>query len=88
VGIERVRLFNSIIPEVELLCDQMEEFMVSKYFKGKGMSKKIYFLDDKIQEMNYYLHRDPKVNNEKQNNEKFDTADSHYFTNASAETCP
>ena len=40
--------------------------MVSKYFKGKGMSKKIYFLDDKIQEMNYYLHRDPKVNNEKE----------------------
>ncbi len=36
--------------------------MVSKYYKSKGMTKRIYFSNDKIQEMNYYLLTDPKQN--------------------------
>jgi hypothetical protein len=37
-----------IIPEIELLCDQMEEFMINKYFKAKSLSKKIYFKQEDI----------------------------------------
>ena len=56
--------------------------MVSKYYKGQGMSKKIYFSDDKIQEVKYYLHSQMKEASQK--DEQLDTADSEYFTSAKA----
>jgi hypothetical protein len=44
IDIRIISLFNSVIPEIELLCDEIEEYVVSKYYRGKGMGKKIYFL--------------------------------------------
>jgi len=63
--------------------------MTSKYYRGKGVSKKIYFSDDKIQELNYHLltqKRDKMEKTEKteKNEELLDTADSDYFSNAKA----
>lgn len=46
------------------------------------MSKKIYFSDDKIQEVKYYLHSQMKEASQK--DEQLDTADSEYFTSAKA----
>jgi hypothetical protein len=47
--------FLKTIPEIELYCDKIEEFMQNKYFKGKGAAKKIYFRYEEIDEMVYHL---------------------------------
>jgi hypothetical protein len=43
------------VPEIELLCDQMESFITNKYFKGKNPNRKVYFSEETLQEMEYYL---------------------------------
>jgi hypothetical protein len=54
--------FMHSLPEIELLCDRVEEFLMNKYFKGRAPPRKIYFQQDKIDEIAYYLgsHR-PKL---------------------------
>ena len=43
------------IPAIELLCDRVEEVLMNKYFKGKPPSRKIYFKEEDILEMKYFL---------------------------------
>ena len=41
-SLRSLEFFLSIIPEIELYCDKAEEFLMNKYFKGKGPTTKIY----------------------------------------------
>lgn len=34
------------VPEIEILCDKMEEALLNKYFKGRGPALKIYFKEE------------------------------------------
>jgi hypothetical protein len=69
--------FMKSLPEIELLCDRMEEFLMNKYFRGKGPSKKIYFPEEKIREICYYLKQSK---NEKPAHELGKTADSEKYS--------
>lgn len=42
------------VPEIELLCDQMEAMITNKYYKGKNPNKKVYFSEETLQEIDYY----------------------------------
>jgi hypothetical protein len=52
---EVLACFMDSIPEIELLCDQMEAFITNKYFRGKSPNKKLYFSEEVLQEIVYYL---------------------------------
>ena len=43
------------IPEIELICDKMEDLLLNKYFKGKPIKGKIYFKEEKVLEIKYFL---------------------------------
>lgn len=49
--------FMQTVSAIELYCDRVEEFTMNKYFKGKGPSKKIYFREEELEEISYYLHQ-------------------------------
>lgn len=72
---EDVYCFLNSIPEVELLCDELDEFVMNKYFKGKSPSKKIYFKEEDINEILYYL----QMNGDKKEEEMVKTAESEGF---------
>lgn len=40
--------FIKTLPEIELVADKIEDFLMNKYFRGKGPSKKIYFNEEQI----------------------------------------
>jgi hypothetical protein len=48
--------------------------MVSKYFKAKGICNKIYFQEESIQEISYYLH-----NSQEKQHIMLETSDSEVF---------
>ena len=43
------------MPELELLCDKIEDLLVNKYLKGKKINTKIEFKEERIAEVLYYL---------------------------------
>lgn len=51
---ELLECFMDSVPEIELLCDQMESMITNKYYKGKIPNKKVYFSEEMLQEMEYY----------------------------------
>jgi hypothetical protein len=61
------------LPEIELLCDRMEEVMLNKYFRGKGPTQKIYFKVEEAEEITYYIHRQTIYR--KDSSEELNTAD-------------
>lgn len=79
IEISIIRSFYSIIPEIELLCDEMEEYVVSKYYKGKGIGKKLYFQEEKIKEIQFYLENQQYLVSQEKEGEMFDTAESDFF---------
>lgn len=52
---EDLKCFIKTLPEIELLCDKMEELLLNKYFKGRGPSSKIYFQEEEIAEITFYI---------------------------------
>ena len=57
VDVGLLEFFLSVVPELEKLCDQMEDFFLNKYYKSEKLGKRLYFNEDKIQELKYYLVR-------------------------------
>ena len=53
--VSQLKCFMKTIPEIELTCDKMEDLLLSKYFKGKAIKAKIYFKEEKVQEICYFL---------------------------------
>lgn len=49
--------FMQTVSAIELYCDRVEEFTMNKYFKGKGPNKKIYFREEELGEISYYLQQ-------------------------------
>lgn len=43
------------LPEIELMCDKIEEILVNKHFKGSPPLIKLYLKEDRIQEICYYI---------------------------------
>ncbi len=62
----------------------MEQYIVSKYYKGKGIGKKLYFQEEKIKEIQFYLDNQQSVLSGDKQVEMFDTAESDFFGNANA----
>lgn len=56
-----LQCFMKTLPEIELLCDRMEEVMLNKYFRGKGPSQKIYFKVEEAEEINYYIKQQTNI---------------------------
>lgn len=52
----------------------MEEALLNKYFRGKGPSPKIYFKEEEIAEITYYLKQSP-TNIKNYSNEHENTAE-------------
>jgi hypothetical protein len=50
-----VELFTSIVPELEILCDRMEDFFLNKYYKTESLGRRLYFNEQSILEIKYYL---------------------------------
>ena len=75
--VQMTLFFNDIVPEIEILCDDIEEFLMNKYFKQKSLGKKLYFKEEKLQEMTFYLSKNKKE--EKVMEEMASTADSEAF---------
>ena len=58
--------FLDTTPEVEVLCDQMEDFFLNKHFKNEKLGKRLYFREEDIQELRYYLGQDGQFGKEKE----------------------
>jgi len=41
-----VRCFVESIPEIELMVDKIDDFLVNKYFKGRAPSQNIYIKEE------------------------------------------
>ena len=64
-----------------MLCDQMEDFFLNKYYKCEKLGKRLYFNEDKIQELKYYLKQEKKCKDMKEKGEDMvRTADSEIFS--------
>lgn len=50
-----LRCFLKTIPEMELICDKIEDLLVNKYIKGKKVNAKIEFKEENVAELEYYL---------------------------------
>lgn len=57
--------FNSIICEIEILIDSVDEFLLNKYYKEKSMGVKLYFKEEQIQELTFYLTKRTEKTEEK-----------------------
>ena len=68
-----LQCFMKTLPEIELLCDRMEEVMLNKYFRGKGPAQKIYFKVEEAEEITYYIHQHTIYR--KDSSEELNTAD-------------
>lgn len=40
--------FISVLPEIELITDRLEDFIMNKYFKGKSLGRKIGLKEEDI----------------------------------------
>lgn len=71
--------FIGSVPEIELLCDQMENFITNKYYKGNNPNKKVYFKAEALQEIEHYIF---EAGEEKGKIEEdfIRTADSDFFS--------
>jgi hypothetical protein len=50
-----VTYFTDMIKDIELLCDQLEDLFLNKYFKSEKMGKRLYFKEEDVQELRYFL---------------------------------
>lgn len=57
-----LQCFIDYLPELELLCDRIEDLIVNKYLRGKKIKVKIDFKEEKIAELQYYLIESQKEN--------------------------
>ncbi len=55
LDVGQLKCFMKTIPEIQLTCDKMEDLLLNKYFKGKPIKAKIYFKQEKVQEICYFL---------------------------------
>lgn len=82
--LEVVRCFVASVPEIELLCDQMENFITNKYYKGNNPNKKVYFKVEALQEIEHYIAgataATATAKEEKQEEDFIRTADSDFFS--------
>ena len=81
---EILDMFCSTVPNFELLCDQMEDFFLNKYYRSEKLGKRLYFKEETIQELRYYLkmerERAGRELKEKGEEEMAETADSETFS--------
>ena len=47
--------FLQVIPEMETVCDRMEDLLVNKYTKGKKIRQKVEFTEEVVAEMSFHL---------------------------------
>ena len=50
-----LKCFLDSIPEMETICDRIEDLLVNKYLRGKKVSSKIEFKEESVAELKYYL---------------------------------
>jgi hypothetical protein len=55
---EDLECFIMSIPDIEIVCDQAEDLMMNKYYRGQAPRRKIYFKQEDIFEIQYFLQRD------------------------------
>lgn len=62
---QELRCFIESLPELELLCDRVEDLLVNKYLKGSKINYKLEFREERVVELQYYLDyelaQDPKT---------------------------
>lgn len=79
--------FVDVMPDLEVLCDQMEEFFLNKHFNEEKMGRRLYFKEEDIQKLRYHLahqnHIRSKDNDDNEQDMMF-TADSDFFSFAKA----
>ena len=60
------------------MCDDIEEFTLNKYFRQSSLGKKLYFKEEQLQEMTFYMTKNNKKA-EKVCEDMVGTADSEGF---------
>lgn len=77
---EVLECFLGSVPEIELLCDQMENFITNKYYKGSNPNKKVYFRMEALQEIEHHLAQAAAAKLNHQEEDFIRTADSEFFS--------
>lgn len=77
---EVLECFVGSVPEIELLCDQMENFITNKYYKGNNPNKKVYFKVEALQEIEHHLAQAAAAKEHAEEEDFIRTADSEFFS--------
>ena len=50
-----MRCFLKVLPEIELVCDKIEDLLSNKYLKGKRANVKLELKEELVAEIDYYI---------------------------------
>jgi hypothetical protein len=74
-----LEFFLAIVPEVELLCDQLEDYFLNKYFRCQEMGRRLYFKEEQLMELRWHIVKEKGEEREKKAEEMLRTSDSEGF---------